>query len=77
MVLNFWPGNCPPCRFEMPSFQGVAIGLRARSCSCAWMWDCSRDVTVQTGRASSLPLLSVPAYVLDGEPGFDEFAPRL
>ena len=35
------------------------------------------QVTVQTGRASSLPLLSVSAYVLDGEPGFDEFAPRL
>ena len=21
MVLNFWAGNCPPCRAEMPAFQ--------------------------------------------------------
>jgi len=24
VVLNFWAGNCPPCRFELPSFQAVA-----------------------------------------------------
>ncbi len=24
IVLNFWGGNCPPCRAEMPDFQTVA-----------------------------------------------------
>lgn len=24
VVLNFWAGNCPPCRAEMPGFQKVA-----------------------------------------------------
>ncbi len=23
VVLNFWAGNCPPCRAEMPGFQNV------------------------------------------------------
>lgn len=23
VVLNFWAGNCPPCRAEMPGFQSV------------------------------------------------------
>lgn len=24
VVLNFWAGNCPPCRVEMPGFQKVS-----------------------------------------------------
>ncbi len=30
VVLNFWAGNCPPCRFEMPSFQAVADRYEGR-----------------------------------------------
>ena len=28
VVLNFWAGDCPPCRFEMPAFQRVYEGHR-------------------------------------------------
>ncbi len=30
VVLNFWAGNCPPCRFEMPSFQEAAEKYEGR-----------------------------------------------
>ncbi len=30
VVLNFWAGNCPPCRLEMPSFQKVADEYEGR-----------------------------------------------
>lgn len=30
VVLNFWAGNCPPCRLEMPSFQLVADRYEGR-----------------------------------------------
>ncbi len=30
VVLNFWAGNCPPCRLEMPSFQKIADEYEGR-----------------------------------------------
>jgi thiol-disulfide isomerase/thioredoxin len=30
VVLNFWAGQCPPCRAEMPDFQRVADDYRGR-----------------------------------------------
>lgn len=30
VVLNFWAGECPPCRAEMPAFQRVADEYRGR-----------------------------------------------
>lgn len=30
VVLNFWAGNCPPCRVEMPGFQQVSTEFSGR-----------------------------------------------
>src|SRR5438093_2825 len=30
VVLNFWAGQCPPCRAEMPAFQRVADDYQGR-----------------------------------------------
>ncbi|MBM4436015.1 MAG: TlpA family protein disulfide reductase [Actinobacteria bacterium] len=30
VVLNFWSGNCPPCRVEMPDFERAYRELRGR-----------------------------------------------
>jgi thiol-disulfide isomerase/thioredoxin len=30
VVLNFWAGQCPPCRVEMPEFQGFYEDFQAR-----------------------------------------------
>lgn len=30
VVLNFWAGKCPPCRVEMPEFQGFYEDFQAR-----------------------------------------------
>src|SRR5919109_1563419 len=30
VVLNFWAGNCPSCRLEMPGFQKVSSELAGR-----------------------------------------------
>jgi len=30
IVLNFWAGQCPPCRAEMPAFQRVADELEGK-----------------------------------------------
>ena len=30
VVLNFWAGQCPPCRAEMPAFQRVADDYKGR-----------------------------------------------
>jgi len=30
VVLNFWAGQCPPCRAEMPGFQHVADEYRGQ-----------------------------------------------
>lgn len=30
VVLNFWAGNCPPCRVEMPGFQKVSREFSGR-----------------------------------------------
>lgn len=35
VVLNFWAGNCPPCRAEMPALQRV--------------WDAHRDEVIFVG----------------------------
>lgn len=31
VVLNFWAGQCPPCRAEMPAFQRVAQEFEGRA----------------------------------------------
>lgn len=30
VILNFWAGNCPPCRAEMPGFQKVSTEFSGR-----------------------------------------------
>ncbi len=30
VVLNFWAGNCPPCRAEMPGFQTVSEQFKGK-----------------------------------------------
>ena len=55
VVLNFWAGNCPPCRFEMPAFQ------RSYESHGDEVFFLGIDVGVFTGlgsRQSALALLS-------------------
>lgn len=58
VVLNFWAGNCPPCRAEMPGFQSVfeaqgdrftLVGVDVGPFTGLGTRDSGRDLVAQLG----------------------------